>query len=266
MSDHIQRWVTHMQAEGRARRTVQDRAATMRRFERDAGVSLLDATTGDLAEWLGRPDRANVTKSVFHSHLKQFYVWATANGYRVDNPVDRIRAARRPRAHPRPIAPDQYAHLLDAAHDDPDMLAMLLLAGLAGLRVAEIARFDARCLDLAARTLCVRGKGGSAYVLPAHPRIVEHAARMPRSGYWFPSQRARHRGGREVSVRLRLFMLRNGVNATPHQLRHTYATRLVAGGADLRVVQELMRHATLSTTAIYTQISDERKRVAIDRL
>lgn len=100
MSDHVERWVTHMHAEGRARRTIQDRAATMRRFERDSGMSLLDADTRHLAEWLGRPDRANVTKSVFHSHLKQFYVWAIADGLRVDNPVDRD-----PRRTPTPRAP-----------------------------------------------------------------------------------------------------------------------------------------------------------------
>ncbi|MAU83401.1 tyrosine-type recombinase/integrase [Gordonia sp. NPDC062954] len=263
---HIDRWATHMYAEGKTRRTVQDRTGTMRRFERDSGMSLLDATTGDLAMWLGRPDRAAVTKSVFHSHLKMFYVWAIGQHLREDNPMTTIKAPRRPPAHPRPIAPEQYEHLVDTA-DRADLKAMLLLAGLAGLRVAEIARFAARNLNLGTKTIEIAGKGGGRYVIPAHPRLIEHAKQMPASGYWFPSQRARHLGGREVSMRLRLHMLHNGVpHTTAHQLRHTFGTRLVNEGADLRVVQELMRHATLQTTAIYTAVCDERKRSAIDRL
>ena len=68
-------------------------------------------------------------------------------------------------------------------------------------------------------------------------------------------------------MRLRLHMLHNGVpHTTAHQLRHTFGTRLVNEGADLRVVQELMRHATPQTTEIYTAVCDERKRSAIDRL
>ncbi|MET9199038.1 tyrosine-type recombinase/integrase [Gordonia sp. NPDC003585] len=102
--------------------------------------------------------------------------------------------------------------------------------------------------------------------LQAEGKIVAVAARMPVSGYWFPSQRARHLGGREVTQRIRLHMIRQRVPGTPHCLRHHYGTELVRGGADLRVVQELMRHSSLATTAIYTAVSDDRKREAIERL
>lgn len=145
------------------------------------------------------------------------------------------------------------------------MRAMLLLASRAGLRVAEIARFHGRDIDPYAGTLEVRGKGGTTYTIPAHPDILAHATRMP-TGYWFPSQRGEHIGGRVVSERMRLYMLRHGINATPHALRHTFATQLLEGGADLRVVQELMRHSSLTATAIYTAITDDRKREAILRL
>lgn len=275
MSDYITDWATHLYAEGKTRRTVQDRVGTMRRVERDTGTTLIDATTGDLAEWLGRSDRASVTRSVFHSHLMTFYRWANATGRREDNPMTAIRPAKRPVAQPRPIATDQFDALVDTPalttrRSRPnlvaDVKAMLLLAGLAGLRVAEIARFEARSLDVATRTLRVRGKGGAIYVIPAHPLIIEHAALMPRTGYWFPSQRRRHIGGREVSERLRMHMLRNHVDATAHQLRHTFATRLLEAGADLRTVQELLRHSSLQTTAIYTRVTDDRKRQAVESL
>lgn len=273
----IDRWSVHQYAEGKTRRTVQDRAATAHRFERDAGVTLIDATTLDLAAWLALPGRAGVTRSVFHSHLRCFYAWAIGQGLRADNPMATIRAPKRPTAQPRPLSVEQFERLASTAGTVPvgsrsrsalraELEAMVLLAGLAGLRVSEIARFEAKHLDVETRTTRIRGKGGGTFVLPAHPRIVEHAARMPQSGYWFPSQRARHLGGREITKYLHLHMIRQRVPGTPHALRHTFATRLLEAGADLRTVQELLRHASLSTTAIYTSVTDSRKRAALEAL
>lgn len=264
MSDVLDAWATHLYAEGKTKRTVQDRMTTMRRFERDSGLSVLDASTTDLAQWLARPALGNLAKSVYHSMFRAFFRWAIGARLRLDDPMVTIKAAKRPPTRPRPITLPQYRRLI--ATDDRDLKAMVLLAGLQGLRVHEIARFHTRQLDVEARTLTVTGKGGSTYTLPAHDLVIAHAARMPRSGYWFPSQRAAHIGGRCVSERVRLHMLRNNINAVPHQLRHFYGTQLVGGGADLRVVQELMRHSSLQTTAIYTLVSDARRRDAIDRL
>ena len=259
----IDTWITHLHAEGKANRTIKDRRIVLRRLETDLGYPAIEANTLDLARWLGRDDLAAVTRSVYHSILSAFYRWAVLNGHRTDNPMAPIKAARRPKRHPRPIAPGEFRRLLASADDE--MLAMLILAGYAGLRVAEIARFHGRDLDIHTGMLEVRGKGGATLSIPAHPALTAHATKMP-SGYWFPSQRAKHVGGQCVSERIRLYMLRNGVNATPHALRHTFATGLLEAGADLLVVQELMRHATLSTTAIYTAITDDRKREAIARL
>jgi integrase/recombinase XerD len=256
-------WETLMYAEGKAKRTVKDRAIVIRRLERDLATPALAATTHQIAEWLARPELAAVTRSVYHSILSTFYAFAVGRGLRPDNPVDGIRAAKRPRRQPRPITRVQFDRLLESA--DSDMRAMLLLGGLAGLRVHEIARFRGRHIDPEARTLDVTGKGGAMYVLPAHDAIIRHAGSMP-NGYWFPSPHGRHVGGRTVSERIRLHMIRNRVPGTPHCLRHFYGTELVNGGADLRVAQELLRHSSLQTTAIYVQASDSRKRDAIDRL
>lgn len=256
-------WSVRMYAEGLSKRTVKDRVYTMRRLERDLATPALVATTPQLAEWLARDDIATVTRSVYHSHLRAFYRYTQSAGHRADNPMAPIRAARRPKRHPRPISVAQYETLRDTA--DPAMRAMIMLAALAGLRVAEIARFHSRQLDASTGLIEITGKGGSTFLIPAHPDLVAHSRRMP-AGYWFPSQRARHIGGRTVSERMRLFMLRHGVQATPHALRHTFATQLLERGADLRVVQELMRHATVATTANYTAITDVRKREAILRI
>ncbi|QMU22480.1 tyrosine-type recombinase/integrase [Gordonia rubripertincta] len=258
--------MTHLYAEGKSNRTVKDRRIVLRRFERDIGTPVLAATTGQCAEWLGRDDLAPVTRSVYHSILSAFFRWAISVGLREDNPLTPIKAAKRPRRQPRPVSLDQYKRLLVNAVGDHTMTAMLLLAGLQGLRVHEVARFQARHLDVEARTLEVIGKGGASYVLPASPQLIAHAAHMPMSGFWFPSQRGRHLGGRTVSERIHIHMIRSRVPGTPHCLRHFFGTQLVSNGADLRVAQELLRHSSLQTTAIYVAASDDRKRWAIDNL
>ena len=134
-----------------------------------------------------------------------------------------------------------------------------------GLRVSEVARMHGNLIDPDARTLRVRGKGGHELVMPAHPRVLALARRMP-TGYWFPSQRGRHLGGRTVSQRIRLHMIRNRVQGTAHSLRHFFCTTLVEHGADLRVVQELARHSQLSTTAVYVAASDTRQRAALESI
>ncbi|NMO00787.1 tyrosine-type recombinase/integrase [Gordonia sp. TBRC 11910] len=261
--NEIAMWMTHLHAEGKANRTIKDRRIVLTRFATDLGRPIINATTEDIAEWLGRDDLSPVTRSVYHSMLKNFYAWAIATGRRDDNPILPIRPAKRPRRQPRPITIEQFKRL--TATTDVQLRAMVLLGSLQGFRVHEIARFHARHLDPEARTIEVTGKGGATYILPVHDAILAIAHRMPK-GYWFPSQRAVHIGGRTVTQRLRLHMIAQRVPGTPHCLRHFYGTELVAGGADLRVAQELLRHASLQTTAIYVATTDDRKRAAIDRL
>ncbi|QOC56054.1 tyrosine integrase [Gordonia phage Clown] len=258
-------WTTRMYAEGLSKRTVTSRVYTLRRIQNDLGKPALSATTHELAQWLARDDIALVTRSVYHTHMRAYYRFTQSEGLRLDDPMTAIRAPKRPKRHPRPVSIDRFHHLVDSANRDREMKAMILLAGYAGLRVSEIARFHSRQLDPHGGIIEVTGKGGSTFMIPAHPDLIAHARRMPR-GYWFPSQRARHLGGRTISQRMRLYMLRHGVQGTPHALRHTFATQLLERGADLRVVQELMRHATVATTANYTAITDQRKRDAIRSL
>jgi site-specific recombinase XerD len=178
--------------------------------------------------------------------------------------MQRIKAAKRPKRAPRPISDRSFLRLL-AESSDTDLTAMLLLAGYQGLRVSEIARMHGNLIDHDARTLRIRGKGGHEYVVPIHRRVLAHARRMPR-GWWFPSQRGQHLGGRTISQRIRLHMIACRVAGTPHSLRHYFCTELVERGADLRVVQELARHSQLSTTAIYVAATDTRQRLALEML
>lgn len=248
-SPEVARWIRVQQAEGKARRTVLERRTTMARMERDLGCPAVAADAEQVTDWIGRNrgQRSAITVGSDLSKVRAFYRWALLAGLRADDPTVLIKAPRRPRRQPRPISAAQFWALVGAA-PGTGLRAMLLLAGLAGLRVHEVAKFHARDLCRETGVLTVTGKGGHQHTLPAHPEILAVAHRMP-TGYWFPSQRGRHLGGRTVSQLIRLHMITCRVPGTPHALRHFFCTELVTRGADLRVVQELARHSQLSTTA-----------------
>jgi len=263
-SSTLAQWRTAMTAAGLARRTINDRVRTLAHFEADMRVPMLAADHMQIAEWISGRNVGPATRAAYHSMMSAFYRWANLVELRADNPMDKVKAARRPKRSPRPISNIAFHRLLDNSPNHA-MTAMLLLAGYQGYRVHEIAKMHSSDLDTEAGTICVRGKNDAEYILPAHPAIVAHARKMPR-GYWFPSQRGRHIGGREISQRIRLHMIACRVQGTAHCLRHYFGSELVGRGADLRVVQELMRHSQLSTTAIYVATNDTRKRAAIDLL
>ena len=263
-SSTLNQWRFHMIAAGLSKRTITDRIRTLTRIEADLATPMLIADQFELSEWISRGDVTAGTRAAWHSMLSAFFRWATQNDLRVDNPMERIQAARRPKRAPRPISDTSYRRLLTESRDD-DLTAMLLLAGNQGLRVSEIARMHGGLIDFDARNLRVRGKGGHEYVVPIHRRVLAHARKMP-INYWFESQRGSHLGGKTVSQRIRLHMIRCRVVGTPHSLRHYFCTELVERGADLRVVQELARHSQLSTTAIYVAATDTRQRIALEML
>jgi site-specific recombinase XerD len=263
-SSTLTQWRAAMIAAGLSRRTIAERIRTLSRIEADLRCPALAADQFQLADWIARGDVGPATRAAWHSMLSAFYRWAAEAGLRADNPMERIRAARRPKRAPRPISDVAFRRLLAEA-DDEGLAAMLLLGGYQGLRVSEIARMHGGLVDHEARTLRIRGKGGHEVVVPAHRRVLALARRMPR-GFWFPSQRGAHLGGRTVSQRIRLHMIRCRVAGTPHALRHYFCTQLVERGADLRVVQELARHSQLSTTAVYVAATDTRQRLALEML
>lgn len=246
-----------------AKRTIGDRVDCLNAIERFIGAPPETATAEQLADWLSRDELSASTKGVYHSRIKGFYEWLVRRGIRADNPMLEIKAAKRPRTRPRPCSRVQFERLIQT--NDKQLKAMFLLYGLQGLREFEIAKFHSNHVDLDAGTVDVIGKGGARYTLPAHPKLLAHAKRMP-LGYWFPSQRGKHIGSRTVWERMRMHMLRNRVPGTPHTLRHFYGTELLRAGANLREVQELMRHASPATTAIYTLVTMDDMRAALNRL
>lgn len=124
---------------------------------------------------------------------------------------------------------------------------------------------DLHLIGLATRRHPAEFMGGERATLPLHPLVAEVAVMMPRRGWWFPSPANPMRPIARTSCSdgIRRAMHRLGVPGSGHQLRHWHASALLAAGVDVRVVQTLMRHSSLATTAIYTRVSASMQRDAV---
>ncbi|WP_179278118.1 tyrosine-type recombinase/integrase [Rhodococcus sp. 14-2470-1a] len=259
-----------MQARSLRPVTIDERLRVLRSLETYCGTPPDEASAAQIAEWLAAGTWSASTRATYHGYLKAWFDWLQAQDLRDDNPLLKIPAPRTPRRRPRPID-DQHMNRLLATRMHTKTRAMILLAALAGLRVHEIAKVKGEDVDLIAGVLHVIGKGGVVDELPLHPLLAEVAREMPRRGYWFPANaRAAVPGtcvrSKSVSDIIAGVMRRAEVPGTPHSLRHWFGTTLVDSGVDLRTAQELLRHASLATTQIYTQVSSKRRVEGINRL
>jgi site-specific recombinase XerD len=212
--------------------------------------------------------------------LRCFFAWLCRSGDIHADPARLLGAPAGASRLPRVLERAEMATILDApARARPAATgeleaavtirdhAVLELLYACGLRVAELCGLDMGDLDLVQRTVTVVGKGNKQRRLPMHERCAESLSEwlgQPRSVLVaestppeavFLNRRGHRLGPRDVR---RIVDRRSPAPAHPHALRHTFATHLLDGGADLRVVQELLGHASLSTTQVYTHVSKER--------
>jgi site-specific recombinase XerD len=203
------------------------------------------------------------------------------------NPAELAPGPRRPQHLPRVVKPDDAAKLLDRIPADDDSLAlrdraMLEVAYGCGLRAAELVRIDVTDVDLEGRALRTTGKGEKTRTVPlgdpAADAIRRYLARgrpalavAPDAGPAEPalllSRRGRRLSTSDVRRRMDLWVRAAGLPSDlhPHALRHSFATHLLDGGADLRSIQELLGHARLSTTQVYTRVESSRLKTAYRR-
>lgn len=294
MASALEEFERHLAAErGRSAHTVRAYVADV------AGLLHLAASGGRtrleeidlplLRSWLAgmaASGRARSTMARRASAARTFTAWAVRAGRLGADPALRLQSPRRERHLPTVLRADQAARLLDLAavradDADPahlrDRAALELLYG-SGIRVAELVGLDVDDVDLERRTVRVMGKGSKERVVP-FGIPAERALRAwlqrgrgrlatPSSG---PALLLGARGGRwgvrqvrDVVHRL-LADLGEGTDAGPHALRHSAATHLLDGGADLRTVQEILGHASLATTQVYTHVSVDRLRRTYER-
>jgi integrase/recombinase XerD len=200
-------------------------------------------------------------------------------GVREDNPAAEVALPRRTRKLPQTLSAGEAERLIDAASGTTprslrDRALVELLYG-AGLRVSEAVGLEKNGVDLDDRAVRVLGKGGKERVVPVGRQAVEALRRYLARGRPYLDRRHRTelflnaRGGALTRSGAFLILKRLAETAGlepgrvhPHLLRHSFATHLIEGGADLRSVQEMLGHADLSTTELYTHVSDRRRRDA----
>ena len=200
-------------------------------------------------------------------------------GAREDNPAAEVALPRRTRSLPRTLSAGEAERLVEAASGTTpralrDRALVELLYG-AGLRVSEAIGLERSGVDLDERAVRVLGKGGKERVVPVGRQAVEALRRYLSRGRPYLDRRHRPelflnaRGGALTRSGAFLILRRLAEAAGlepgrvhPHLLRHSFATHLIEGGADLRSVQEMLGHADLSTTELYTHVSDRRRRDA----
>ena len=230
----------------------------------------------DFVIGLQHAGRRGTTQARKVAAIRSFYAFAAREGL-VDRDLASLVDAPRPGSYlPDVLATDEVARILDAPSDDPSAVrdrAILELLYACGLRVSELVGLDTDRIDLQRLTVRVIGKGNKERRVPmgeeARERLHRYlaGARMewtkgkPTAAV-FVSQRGRRLTRESVWRLVRRWSEFAGVEAhvTPHTFRHSFATHLLEGGADLRVVQTLLGHASISTTQLYTHLTGERLR------
>jgi len=265
----------------------------------DRGTDWRTPARMDLRAYLGRLGATGARSSVGQrlAAIRSFHRWAAREGLAPGDPWGAIATPRLPRRLPRVLEVQQVEALLaavDADIDDASRIdgvvpraaialrdrALVEVAYAAGLRISELAAADLASLDLGRAQVTVVGKGRKerigilgrpavsalrAYLEDGRPVL---AARTANSTLEPTAVFLNHRGGplgvRGLRYRLDRLRRRAGLplGVSPHTLRHSFATHLLDGGADLRVVQELLGHESLATTQIYTHVSPARLRAA----
>lgn len=251
------------------------------------GVAVTDIDLGLLRAWLAETTRRGAARTTITrqvSSARTFCGWATREGVFDVNPAQRLVAPKGRRNLPPVLAPEQAAAVMtstrppsddDHALDDPIALRDRLIVELlyaSGIRVGELCGLNLRDVDAHRMVLRVIGKGDKERTVPfGEPARLAFDDWVTRGRPALATDRSGQalllgaRGGR-LDQRMARTVVTDAVQRAggpqmgPHGLRHTAATHLLEGGADLRVVQELLGHSSLSTTQLYTHVSVERLR------
>ncbi len=245
------------------------------------GLSAERAQHGDLATFLSGLGVAPSTLARKVACLRSFYRYLRREGTVEHDPTADLRGPRKPQRLPRVLTREQVARLIEQPRGtDPLALrdrALLEVMYACGLRASEAVGLELADLDLDEGLLCARGKGSKERIVPIGRRAVAALLAYSRAGR--PALLAGEQPG-AARTQTRLFLNNRGRGLTrqglykiiqgharsaglhermsPHTLRHSFATHLLAGGCDLRSLQEMLGHADLATTQVYTHLSAER--------
>jgi len=256
-------------------------------FVQASGVEKWAALRSEVLEgfvtWLQDQEYSTATVGRKVAAARSFLHFLFAEGVIVSELVDWLRQPKVAKRLPHTLSREEVERLLDAASIEETPLglrdrALLEMLYATGMRASEVLSLRVGDVDLANNTVLCMGKGSKERLIPLYPaardcvqRYIEEGRpfllrestkktlflnkrgdALTRQGLWFLVQHYAQAAELETRV-------------TPHTLRHTFATHLLDGGADLREVQQFLGHANITTTQIYTEVSSQRKRAAYDR-
>lgn len=276
--DSVAAYLDHLAVErGTARNTLDSYARDLRRYAEHLaarGITDLAAVTEPVvADFLASLRERGLAASSAARTLvavRGLHRFAHREGLAPTDPARDVHPPTPPRRLPKALPVDDVLRLLDTAGDTPAALrdrALLELLYSSGARISEVVGLDVDDVDAAERTVLLDGKGGKqrvvpvgrpalaaldAYLVRARPSLAKRAnpalflnargGRLSRQTAWHVLKTAAERAGITAEV-------------SPHTLRHSFATHLLEGGADVRVVQELLGHASVTTTQVYTLVT-----------
>ncbi len=294
-----ERWLAQLRTERHGSpRTIAAYAQDLRALaDCVAGRPLAALAEHDVRRWVARVAREGLAPRSIARRLsawRGFLDWCAQHGACAANPARGVRAPRAPRRLPKALPPDDAAQLLHWDADDAFAAlrdkAMLELFYSSGLRLSELTGLDAgwvdapghrshSWLDLEAGEVTVRGKGAKTRTVPvgSHARAALERWLAYRAGWLaerphadrhalFLGARGARLANREAQRRVRALAARQGIPTTvhPHVLRHSFASHLLQSSGDLRAVQELLGHASIASTQIYTALDFQRLAAVYD--
>lgn len=273
MKEHMERFLRYMEVErGSSAHTIRAYRKDLEIFFTETGLKdNQSAEIGDVRGFVASElhrGNAKSTASRRLAALRSFYRYLVREGVEVKNPAKLVTSPKLPKRLPSYLTVDQAFDLvqgpeggkLQALRDR----AILELAYSSGLRVSELVGLDEQDVNLSEGLVKVMGKGKKERIVPVGSKAVEALRayniervlmKNPASALFLNKNGTRLStlGIRRI-VKKYALLLQAGTRVTPHTLRHTFATHLLQGGADLRVIQELLGHASLSTTQKYTHL------------
>ncbi len=281
MDRHIEAFLEMLAAErGAARNTIAAYRADLEDAARHAaarGQALARQDADTLRRYLATLSSAGLsarTAARRLSALRQFHRFLLRDGARADDPTDLLDSPRLPKTLPKYLSEAEVDALLAAAATHPTqgapLRAALEILYATGLRVSELLALPRTALAGDAHVLFVRGKGGRERVVPLSDAARDAARALGGTGRWlFPGRDPEHALTRQgFAVMLKQVAPGAGIapsRVSPHVLRHSFASHMLARGADLRSLQLLLGHADIATTQIYTHVLAERLRLLVER-
>lgn len=277
-----ERWLVARNAAPRTRRAYLTDVGQLAEWSSRHGLGPADVDHKRLRLFAGVLSERGASKSTVARKLasvRSFYRHLVDRGEIAATPADLVATPKRDQYLPRVLKEDDVAALLDSIPASTPLelrdRAIFELAYATGLRAEELTTLDTGDADFDAEELRVHGKGGKERVVPigeqawrslnaylerGRPLLAREGQNGERA--IFLSKSGRRLGTADLRRRLRAWVRRAGTSpgTTPHTLRHSFATHLLEGGADLRTIQELLGHSTISTTQTYTRIESRRLR------